>query len=200
MKPTPPSRLIDITGQRFGRLTVLRQVESKNGATRWLCKCDCGNEKIIYKSSLKSRETVSCGCWQRDKMVKHNQTKTRLFKIWSDMKNRCYNENNRGFKHYGARGISVCKEWCDDFLNFKKWADENGYSDNLTIDRINVNGNYCPENCRWITKYEQRLNKRNTLWINGESLTLYCKRNNLPYKTIWARIKRGKTIEDAIKL
>lgn len=140
-------------------------------------KCECGSEpKSIRESHLTSGVTHSCGCKKRKQItkmnkdnIKHGKRYTRLYKIWCGMKYRCYNENYDGYNNYGGRGIIVCQEWITDFENFYEWAIENGYKDTLTIERINVNGNHCPENCKWATMKEQENNKRNNTvleWIN----------------------------------
>lgn len=166
--------LDNIIGKKYGKLTVLEYV----GNSKWLCKCDCGNTKIISGQDFKSGRTQSCGCLHKELLIKqhttHNKTHTRLHRIWSRMKTCCYNKNTKGYKIYGLRGITICDEWLSDFINFYNWAMNNGYSHNLTIDRIDVNGNYCPENCRWATKKEQANNTRvnRLITYNNETHTL----------------------------
>lgn len=156
------------TGDCFGRLTIIKEVPKRGKFRYFLCRCTCGNEKVIAMGALRKGVTVSCGCYQSEvkhspKPIKqsenHPYMNTRLYKIWVGMRRRCYKPNNRAYKWYGSRGISICKEW-DRFLNFRLWALENGYNETLTIDRINVNGNYEPDNCRWITIQEQQKNRR----------------------------------------
>ena len=160
---------IDLTGQKFGRLTVINREENDNrGRARWRCKCECGNIVVVASSSLRSGHTVSCGCYNRDKCIErhttHGMSNTRLFRIWCGMKERCNNPNNTRYENYGGRGISVYEDW-KDFLKFKEWAEKRGYSDELSIDRIDVNGNYCPDNCRWIPMIEQSNNRTNSVYI-----------------------------------
>ena len=149
-----PPRL-DLVGQKFHMLTVLKFYDVQNGMSRWLCRCDCGNEVIVYGRHLKSGNTMSCGCYHKEHNhefgYKHGGSNTRLYNIWCDMKSRCSNPNERAYKWYGGKGISVCDEWKSDFAQFKNWALNNGYNDSLTIDRVDSNKNYCPDNCRWIT-------------------------------------------------
>ena len=159
--------LIDLTGQRFGRLTVLwRASNDPNGLTRWVCECECGLPAIVRGQDLRRGRQVSCGCWKDENTArrdyKHGQAGSRLHRIWKNMKSRCYNPHVLSYKNYGARGIKICREWRDDFQKFHDWAMQNGYADDLTIDRINVNGNYCPSNCRWATRAEQNRNTRKT--------------------------------------
>ena len=154
----------DLTGQRFGRLTVLERAGSKRSGATWLCICDCGETKIVESHNLVSGNTKSCGCYMRQRQSESNKTHgrsgTRLHRIWKAMHTRCYNEKFFAFKHYGGRGIRICDEWLQDFPAFERWAVSHGYRDDLTIDRIDANGNYCPDNCRWVTMAEQNQNKR----------------------------------------
>ena len=169
--------MIDLKGKRFGRLTVINynQLRANNGEYMWHCKCDCGNECDVRGSNLRNGNTLSCGCFQTDRVSqtnsKHKQSNNRIYYEWNNMKNRCYNPNYAEYKNYGGRGISVCEEWLKSFANFYDWAINNGYSDNLTIDRINVNGNYCPDNCRWVTIEAQCNNKRNNRFITYKGKT-----------------------------
>ena len=154
----------DLCGQKFGRLTVIKDTgeRSKHGNVLWLCRCDCGNLTINYSGHLCSGRTKSCGCLNSEKSAKrkmiHGDTRnhepTRLYRIWIAMKKRCSNPKSISYRYYGGKGISVCPEWASDYMTFKTWALTNGYQNNLTIDRIDHIGNYCPENCQWLTKSE----------------------------------------------
>lgn len=197
----------DLSGQRFGRLTVIKRAEnSKDGGARWLCKCDCGNEIIVKAGSLKSGNTQSCGCFEREQTVirntKHNKCGTRIYQVWRDMKNRCYRPKTQSYKSHGARGITVCDEWLHDFQVFYDWAMANGYADNLTIDRIDVNGNYEPSNCRWATPKEQANNTRRNRFItyNGKKQTLqqWADEIGIKRQTIEKRLERGWGVENAL--
>ena len=194
---------IDITGERYGRLVVIREL-SKNsiGETMWLCQCDCGRLIILRGSSLRSGNTRSCGCLKGESLktrgITHNGTGTRLYHIWANMIQRCTNENNKCWARYGGRGITVCDEWFY-FTNFKKWALENGYSENLSIDRINVNKGYSPTNCRWSDSITQANNKRTNHYIDyrGRNLTIsqWATLLQISPKTISTRLQRGWSVE-----
>lgn len=150
----------DLRGQRFGRLVAEEyQGVNRHGHALWLCKCDCGNTKIVTACGLKT-DTQSCGCLHKERFRRriHGGTSggrhERLHNIWRGMRERCNNPRNISYKWYGQKGVKVCREWQDDYAAFREWAITNGYSDSLTIDRIDSNGNYEPNNCRWLTQAE----------------------------------------------
>lgn len=154
----------DLSGQRFGRLTVLWPIRELGRRTRWDCICDCGNTIVVSSGyHLTSGNTQSCGCLHRElartRQLQHGGKGTRLYNIWKNVRQRCRNPKATDFKLYGGRGITICDEW-EDFGTFREWALQNGYTDELTLDRIDPNGNYCPANCRWATWAEQRHNQR----------------------------------------
>lgn len=195
-------KTIDITGKRFGNLVAIRYDHSKiqkcgSRNPYWLFKCDCGNEKVIQKKSVVRGRIVSCGCQQHK--LKHGLSYTRIHKIWHGIKQRCLNKNNSRYNWYGGKGIKICDEWKDSFINFYEWSVSSGYNDTLTIDRIDFNGNYCPENCRWISQKDQKRNTSKNILITykGETLCLaaLAEKYGIKFSTAYSRIKRGKPIE-----
>ena len=186
----------DIAGQRFGNLVAIEPVgKNSQGGTLWLCKCDCGNYHTTLITYLTTGDCKSCGCTTYKKIkemrTKHGMVNTRIYRIWQNMKNRCRHPNNPRYKDYGARGITYCEEW-ERFEPFYKWAQETGYNDNLTIERIDNNKGYSPDNCRWATKEEQQYNKRTTHYLTykGEtkSMAEWSKIMNVNLQTLASRI------------
>lgn len=193
---------VDMTGKRCGKLTVLEQVEGVKPVT-WKCLCDCGNITIVRGGNLRSGGVKSCGCAKFEKHSTHHLSQTRLYRKWVGMKRRCYDTQNAAYNEYGGRGITMCDEWKADFLAFREWALKTGYEDGLSIERIDVNKGYCPENCKWLPISEQANNRRTCLMFeyNGktQNLTQWCKEFNVNYKLVNDRIKqKGWSFERAM--
>lgn len=204
-------QFIDLTGQRFHMWTVIGREPNrvdKNGHIKvmWLCRCDCGVTRSVDTGSLRSGKSKSCGCYRSDVTTRQNSkwrhTDRRLHSIWQNMKDRCYRPTCSEYQNYGGRGIAVCDLWKDNFDAFYEWAYSHGYKPNLTIDRIDVNGLYSPENCRWVDRKAQANNRTNNLLIefNGQRKTAqqWAEQTGLQAQTIAQRIENGWSVDDAL--
>lgn len=194
----------DFSGQKINRLTLIEpsHIHYQKSGSRilyWITKCECGNVKVQNGRRVKRGDIKSCGCLSKEVTSKvkttHGETGSRLLRIYYNMKGRCYLESNPKFKNYGGRGITICDEWLDDYTKFSKWAKENGYKDDMTIERIDVNGNYSPENCAWISISDQAKNKTSSIrvYIDGKrySPKELSEIHGIPERTIYRRIKVG---------
>lgn len=203
-------------GKTYNKLTVIDYAYTENNTTYWKCQCSCGKEVILPYYKLTSGQTKSCGCLYQDNLekirsgekqppnFKHGDSNDRIYNIYQGMKDRCYNKRNKNYMDYGGRGIEVCQEWINSYISFKKWSLLNGYQDGLTIDRIDVNGNYYPENCRWADVIQQNNNKRTNIIIdyNGQKLTLkqLSEVVGINYRTLYDRYRKGWSLERMVKL
>lgn len=193
------SNFIDLTGKKFNRLTVIERMDnSPKGIVVWKCQCECGNYTFVRGSNLKSGAVKSCGCLGKDrKKYTHCESKTKLYRQWKSMMYRCYKPNHRAYHLYGGRGIRVCEEW-KTYEGFKEWVLQTKPKDgdNLTVDRINVDGDYSPQNCRWVDMKTQANNRRSCRYYeyNGEvkDLMEWCDELSLDYKRVHNRIYKLK--------
>jgi len=202
--------LIDITGNKYGRLTVIERAPNKKKKPMWNCLCECGNKITARSDQLKCGDTKSCGCFRKEVYEQgnnrrsHGKTNHRLYRIYRGMRNRCKLENHVAYKHYGGRGIKVCDEWLCDFKKFYDWSINNGYSDNLSIDRIDSNGNYKPTNCQWVTQKVQARNTRQNvnIKIDGEvrCLTDWCDIYNIRRTTAQGRLDSGWGVKESFSV
>lgn len=204
------NKVHDLTGKKFGKLEVIGIADTKTRRTYWVCKCDCGNYKNVRSDSLLCGAIKSCGCLKREQnKINLNKSEAkqtffkrgfkssgdRLYSIWQGVKFRCYNKHDARYHRYGGRGIKLCDEWQNDFMNFYNWAINNGYSEKLTIDRIDNDKDYMPENCRWVDIKTQCNNRCTNIKITignaTKTLTEWCNIFELDYKKISARYKRN---------
>lgn len=183
---------IDVSGKKFGMLTAIEVSGRKNKKILWKCVCECGKESIVSKSNLATGQTKSCGCVGKNK--KHGMCGTRVYKIWKDMKKRCDNQNSKEYRYYGGKGVTYCDDW-SEFSSFYEWALESGYSDELTIERIDYNGNYEPSNCKWATLKEQANNTSQNVLIEIDGVTKTLQQwadiSNVNRSTIKRRYEKG---------
>lgn len=205
------AKAINLAGRRFGRLTAIERVASPKAQAQWRCVCDCGKETVVRSQDLRNGHTKSCGCYGLEVSVSHTpsffthkESKSRLYRVWIGIKERCNNCKNKDYSYYGGRGIKACPEWDKSYLAFRDWALASGYRDDLTIDRIDVNGSYCPENCRWVDMKTQMNNTRANRKItqNGETRTMaeWAERTGIAYETIRYRATSGKPADDVLRL
>lgn len=195
-------------GAKYGELTVIQYVGKKENDNHfnYLVKCECGNTELIKGTLLVTGKRKCCKDCSRKRspQYKHGLTHTRLFNIWQGMRGRCYNKNEFAYKDYGGRGITICEEWKNDFISFYNWSMSNGYQENLSIDRINVNGNYEPSNCRWSDKITQANNTRTNrlLTYNGETHTMaeWSRLTGISQDNIYNRLRYGWSIEETLTL
>lgn len=199
-------KAIPMLGRKFGKLTVIEMACNIDGQKAWICKCECGNMTIPVRGyDLRAGRQKSCGCSKRDgkksSLYKHGGKGTKLYEVFKTMHRRCEAETSNRYSYYGGRGISVSPEW-SDFTVFREWAIANGYSEGLTLERIDNDGDYEPNNCRWATMKEQSNNRRNSIFldIDGQTLTIaqWSDLTGIPYETIYCRYRRGMTGKDVI--
>ena len=202
---------INMIGKKFGRLTVIEELRERNkyGKIVYKCQCECGNIVDVVGNQLRAGQTKSCGCLQKEKAskqgkanAKHHQAHTRLYHIYQGMKQRCYNKNALDFANYGGRGVKICDEWLNNPTTFFEWAIDNGYQDNLTIDRIDVNKSYAPCNCKWATRKQQTRNRRNTIYLTYECetqpMSYWAAKFNKNLKSMYKRYHAGWNVNDII--
>lgn len=206
---------IDILNQKFGRLTAIEKSNNICGKTAWKCICDCGNIAYVTTSNLTCNRIKSCGCIKQELLMRrnitHNQRHTRLYEVWKGIKQRCYNPKHRAYHNWGGRGIKMCEDWKNNFQSFHDWSYANGYcpenqkdeKNKLTIDRIDVNGNYEPSNCRWVKRSKQARNTRANKIISYRNeeycLVEWCEILDLYYSTVSARLLKGWSVERAFE-
>lgn len=203
---------VNLTGQKYGRLTVLERAENdKQGNAQWLCQCICGNKKVIRGKALRTGRTSSCGCLLSESskrrmtslMTKHGMAGSKLYSVYCSMRERCEKPSCPEYYRYGGRGISVCNEWKEDRSLFFEWAFKNGYKEGLQIDRKNNDGDYSPENCRWVTRIENLNNTSRNVFLeyNGETHTLaeWSRLLGINRSTIYNRRRLGKTPDEILK-
>lgn len=196
-------KLIDLTGRVFGKLVVLKRVFVENGkGAYWECVCECTGIKIAKSKNLIGGKTTHCGCINNH--IVHGKSTHRLHNIWNSIKDRCNNINSKDYPNYGGRKIKICEEWNNYFVSFYEWSMNNGYKSDLSIDRINVNGNYEPNNCKWSTPSEQQNNKRNTRYIEidgiAKSITEWSKLTGVNKRTLWDRYNKGLRGNELLKI
>ena len=198
----------DLSGMKFGKLLVIERDYSRK-KVYWKCQCECGNTAVVSSGNLKFGYTRSCGCIAKkrghDQLFKHGESRVKnnqMYQTWLSMRRRCYDTKCKDYKRYGARGISICNEWAD-YINFREWSLNNGFSPNLTLDRIDYNGNYTPENCRWADNITQANNRSSNHLVtyNGKTFTVtqLSREAGIPPKTFLYRINAGWDIEHAVK-
>lgn len=187
-------------GKKYGKLTAIEYFKPLKSGTKYMCACECGKLAVVDYQKLKSGHTKSCGCMKFKN--RYDKNCTRLYRIWVDMRARCTNKNYKNYHRYGERGIKLCDEWNESFENFKFWAERNGYSDSLTIDRIDNDKGYEPTNCRWATKKEQANNRVTNIKLEYDgrklSITEWSRIVGIIPKTIKERLNRGWSVEDAL--
>ena len=200
----------DLTGQRFGRLVAIRAERDVEGRRyNWICQCDCGNTIKASSISLTTRRRQSCGCIMHEILIKRNTThgksRERLYRVWKGMRSRCYNPNHTSYAKYGGRGIEVCESWRTSYEAFREWALATGYDPNApygecTLDRIDVNGGYSPDNCRWVNEFLQANNKRDNRYItfNGKTMSVsdWGKELGIDQSVLYARLNNLKWSEE----
>lgn len=198
-------------GKKYGRLLVVGGF-FKKGKAYFHCTCECGTRRKVAKYDVISGKVQSCGCYNRERCrtlhlsrrtfhYTHGMSNEKLYSTWCGMKGRCYNKNDTEYHNYGGRGIFVCDEWLHNYVAFRTWAFANGYEEGLSIDRIDVNKGYSPDNCRWITMREQPATRRNTIYYNGVPAVRIAREHGIPKGLMLARIRRlGWPIEEAIGL
>lgn len=199
-------KALDLVGKKFNRLLVVKKAGRKNYKVMWECVCDCGNTTFVNTFYLINSKIRSCGCLHKEQLIErnttHNQRHTKLYETWKKMRDRCNRPNATQYKDYGGRGIKVCEEWDKSFQAFYDWSYANGYDDNLTIDRIDNNKGYSPENCRWATYKEQMRNKRTNHIITyknqSQCISQWCEELNLSYSAVTGRLRRGWSVEKAL--
>lgn len=199
-------KVIDLTGQKFGMLTVVEFIGRKNFHSWFRCECKCGGQTVTTSNNLRRFHTTSCGCYNekmfRESTMKHGLSKHKLFRTWTDMKNRCYFNKHNRYEYYGGKGIEVCELWLDSFLEFYWWGIREGWKKGLSLDRKDNSKNYCPDNCKWSTVAQQNRNRTSNVRITIDGVTKilieWSEITGIKPMTIKGRLKRGWSPKEAV--